>query len=104
MFLKALEDRVNKPKTKKVRDTSSPNKKPTCVKCGKGHFDECLVGKGNCFSCGKTGHKFKDFPNLKGQDKGSRKAQASGSNVGAPKKNRFYVLQSRVSKRLLPTW
>ena len=34
------------------------------------------------------------FPNLKSQDKGSGKAQASGSS-DAPKKSRFYALCSR---------
>ena len=48
----------------------------------------------NPFCCGKSGHKVKDCPNVRGQDKGSGQAQASGSNE-APKKNRFNALCSR---------
>ena len=91
---KARNDRVSRNKPKKGRDTSSTNKKPTCPKCGKGHLGECLVGTGNCFSCGKSGHKMRGCPNLKIQDKGSCQAQAIGSS-DAPKKNLFYALRSR---------
>ncbi|TMW87083.1 hypothetical protein EJD97_020446 [Solanum chilense] len=70
----------------KGKGTSSPNKKPTCAKCGKGHVGKCLVGMGNCFGCGKRGDKVRDCPNVKGQDKGS--VQVSGSN-DALKKNPF---------------
>ena len=100
MFLKALEDRVNKPKTKKVRDTSSPNKKPTCSKCGKVHAGECLVCKGSCFGCCKRSQKVRHFPNLKGKENGSE--QACGSNE-APMKNHFYALHSRGEKETYPT-
>ena len=55
----------------------------------------------NCFSCGKSGHKMRDCPNLKSQDKGSGQAQASGSS-DAPKKNRFYALRSRGEKENSP--
>ena len=68
-------------------------KKPTCAKCGKGHFGECLVRMGNYFGCGKSGHKVRYFPNVKGKDNGS--GQASSSNVEAPKKFHFYALRSR---------
>ena len=56
-------------------------------------MDACLVGKDNCFGCGKSGHKVTYCPNLEGQDKGSGKSQASGSNVDAPRKNHFYALR-----------
>ena len=62
---------MSNPKSQKGRGTSSPSKKPTCGKCG------------------KNSHKVRDFPNLKGQDKGSGKDQASGFNVDPPKKNCF---------------
>ena len=54
---------------------------------------ECLVGTHNCFECCNIGHKFKDFPNVKGQEKGSGKV--SGSYVDAPTNNHFYDLHSR---------
>ncbi|XP_069154386.1 uncharacterized protein [Solanum lycopersicum] len=56
----------------------------------------------NFFGCGKSGHKVRDFPNLKGQYKGSGQAQASGSNVDTPKKNRFYLLRSRSEQESSP--
>ena len=55
----------------------------------------------NCFSCGKSCHKLRDYPNLKSQDKGSGQAQASGSS-DAPKKNRFYALRSRGEQETSP--
>ena len=51
----------------------------------------------NYFGCGKIGHKIRDFPNVRGQDKGSAQAQVSGSN-NALKKNRLYALRSRSEK------
>ena len=56
----------------------------------------------NCFGCGKSGHKVRDFPNLKGQDKGSGQSQSSCSNVDAPKKNRFYALRHRGEQESSP--
>ena len=55
----------------------------------------------NFFSCGKSGHKMRDCPNLKSQYKGSGQAQASGSS-DAPKKNRFYALRSRGEQETSP--
>ena len=55
-----------------------------------------LVLMDNCFVCDKSVHKVRDFPNLKGKDKGSGKSQASCSNVDALKKNHFYALLSNV--------
>ena len=37
-------DRVSNPKLKKGKGTNSPNKKPTCGKCGKKHNSDCLKG------------------------------------------------------------
>ena len=39
-FTNACDERVSNPKPKKVRVTSSPNKKSTYVKCGKSHIVE----------------------------------------------------------------
>ena len=68
-FYKARDYRLSNPKPKKGRDTSSPTKKPTCGKCGKKHYDDCLKRTNNCFFCGKSGNKVRDFPNVKGKDK-----------------------------------
>ena len=47
----------------------------------------------NCFCCGKSGHKVRNFPIVMSQDKSSGRAQESSSNE-APKKNQFYALRS----------
>ena len=60
-----------------------------------------LKGTDNFFCGGKSGNKIRDFPNVRGQYKGSGKAQASGSNE-APKKNHFYTLRSRGEKDTSP--
>ena len=65
---------MSNPKFKRIKGTNSPNEKPTCAKCGKGHPGECLVVTGSCFSCGKSGHNMRYFPNLKSQDKDSGQA------------------------------
>ena len=63
--------------------------------CGKKHYGDCLVGIDNCFGCGESVHKVKDFSNLKGKDKVSGQAQASGSNVDDPTNTHFYALHSK---------
>ena len=59
-FPKAKDYRVSNPKSKKGRDTSSPNKKSTCAKCGKGHVREFLVGTSICFGYANSIHKVRD--------------------------------------------
>ena len=61
----------------------------------KKHYGDCLVGTDYCFGCGKSGNKVRNCLNVKRQDKGNRQSQSSGSNVDAPKTNRFYALCSR---------
>ena len=68
---KASGNRVSNPKPMKGRDARSPTKKPTCEKCGKQHYGNCLKGMNNYFGCGKSGNKVRDCPNVRGQDKGS---------------------------------
>ena len=88
-------------KFKKGKGSNSPKEKPTCGKCGKKHYGECLKGTDNFFSCGKSSHKMRDFPNLKSQDKRSGQAHPSGSG-DAPKKNRFYFVRSRGKQKTSP--
>ena len=76
---------------------------PTCGTCGKKHYDDCLQGTYNFFSCGKSGQKMRGCSNMKSQDKGSGQAQVCGS-IDAPNKNHFYAPRSRVSKRPFPIW
>ena len=93
---------VSNHKSKNRRGSSSLSNKPTCGKCCKKHYGDYLIGMDNYFSCGKSYHKLKDFPNLKGQDKGSGQAQASGSTVDPPKKNRFSSLRSMGEQECSP--
>ena len=92
---------VSNPKFKKEKGTNSPNEKPTCGKCGKNHYGDCLKGTDNCFGCGRSGHKVRERPNVRGQDNGIGQAQASGSS-DAPKKNHFYALRSRGEQESSP--
>ena len=41
-FPKASGDRVSSPKFKKEKDTKLPNENPTCGKCDKKHYGDCL--------------------------------------------------------------
>ena len=94
MFPKAHEDRVSKTKYYNGKDTSTPNKKPTCDNCRKAHLGELLVRTRNCLYCGNSCNKIRDFPNVRGQYKVSAHDQASDSN-DALKKTHFYYLCSR---------
>ena len=53
------------PKSAQVKlekGVGSQRLKPTCVKFGKKHYGECLLGTGTFFGCGKEGHKVIDCP------------------------------------------
>ena len=97
-FPKSCDDRVSNPQSSKGRGINSLNEKSTCTKCCKKHMVECLVGAGN------IEHKVRDCSHVRGQEKGSAQAQATGSNSNVPRKNCFYTLHSRVKKRFLPMW
>ena len=43
-FPKARDENESKLRDKKGMSGNSPNEKPICAKCGKGHFCEFLVG------------------------------------------------------------
>ena len=60
-------------------------------------YGDCLKAMDKCFGFGKSWHKVRDFPNVRGQDKDNGQAQASGSNE-AQKKNHLYSLCSRGEK------
>ncbi|XP_069149177.1 uncharacterized protein [Solanum lycopersicum] len=55
-------------------------------------FSNCRDDKAIVLVVEKSGPKVRDFPNMKGQEKGSGQYQANGSN-DAPKKNHFYALR-----------
>ncbi|XP_069143429.1 uncharacterized protein [Solanum lycopersicum] len=55
MFPKSRDYRVSNPRPKKGKGTSSPIEKPTCGKCGKKHYVDCIKGMDNYFVCCKIG-------------------------------------------------
>ena len=65
-FLKARDNRVSNPKSQKGRGTISPNKKPTCRKCGKKLYGNCIFWTQNYFGCGNNGNKVRYCLNVKG--------------------------------------
>jgi len=89
-------------RSQKGRSGNSPSNKCTCIKCGKKHMGECLVGMDNCIGCGKSGDKVRDFPNIRGQEKGSVQVQASGPRCDALKRNRLYVFLCRSDQEESP--
>lgn len=45
------------PKPHEIKGSNPYIEKPICAKCGTKHEGKCLVGTGNCYGCGKGGHK-----------------------------------------------
>ena len=68
-FPKARDEKSPRPKVQKGKIGSSSNGKPTCDKCGKGYFGECLIGTVIFFGCGKNFHKVRDGSNVKRLEK-----------------------------------
>ncbi|XP_049374796.1 uncharacterized protein LOC125839851 [Solanum verrucosum] len=73
---------------------------PNCAKCGRNH--EGIEGSNACFGCGKMDHKIRDCTTVSKKEGDSRRraqpypsSGPSGSGLNAPKKNRFYALQTR---------
>ena len=53
------------------------------------------MGIENFFSCGKSGNKVRDFPNVRVKENGCSLAQASIPSLNAPKRNHSYALCSK---------
>ena len=66
MFLNTRDDRVSNPNSQNGGGTCSPTKKPICGKCGKKHYGDYPIGINKLLWLGKSGHKVRDFPNVKG--------------------------------------
>ncbi|TMX05474.1 hypothetical protein EJD97_018752 [Solanum chilense] len=100
MFPKDRDGKGNITRSKKGRSVNSTNEKLTCSKCGNGHLGECLVRTGNCFSCGKSGHKMRYCPKMNRQERGGQD-KASGSS-DAIMKNHFCTLRCRGEQETTP--
>lgn len=74
-FLKALNNRFSNPRSQERRYVDSQSEKPTCGNYCRKHRGECLMESDNYFCCGKSGHKVRDCPNVRGQEKGSGQSQ-----------------------------
>lgn len=101
-FSKNGTDRDSNPKPQKERNVDPPTERSTYGKWGKWHEGECFVGTNSCSCCGKAFHKFKDCLNVRAQGRGNRKAQPSGPNFEAPKRNHSYALKSRGEPKTSP--
>ncbi|XP_015078416.1 uncharacterized protein LOC107022265 [Solanum pennellii] len=86
--------KVSTPKPQEGKGGDSYVEKPLCSKCGRKHDGKCLVGTGNCYGCGKSGHMKRYCIMMKNQGRENAQAQASAPNSDASKKNHFYALQS----------
>uniref|UniRef100_M1DJ04 Gag-pol protein n=1 Tax=Solanum tuberosum TaxID=4113 RepID=M1DJ04_SOLTU len=69
------------------------------IECGRKTDGKCLVGTDGC---GKSGHKMRDYLMLKAKGREGKQSPPSGSGSNAPKKNRFYVLQTRGERESSP--
>ena len=67
--------------------------KPTCAKCGKRHYGECLLSTECCFWFGKYGQRVRDCLTRNG-----KQVATNVLNDDAPKKTHFYALHARGAK------
>ncbi|XP_015054764.1 uncharacterized protein LOC107001110 [Solanum pennellii] len=78
--------------------SSSQGVKTICVTCGKKNFGKCLFRNGNCFGCGKDGHKVRDCDNDSYRGGEAKQDPPSAPEGGAPKRNHIYAMRARGSK------
>ena len=90
------------PKPQEGKGGRSYVEKPLCAKCDKRHDGKCLVGMGNCYGCGKSGHMKRDCPMMKSQERENSQAQQSSQNMDAPRKNHVNAQQSRSDQESSP--
>ena len=72
----------------------SQNEKPTCVTCGKRHYEKCLSSTSGYYGCGKDDHKVIDCPIIADRGRESKKVTPSAPKDDAPTKRHFYALQT----------
>ncbi|KAK4721400.1 hypothetical protein R3W88_011633 [Solanum pinnatisectum] len=82
------QDSTSAPKVNQEKGGGSQFSKPTCTTCGKRHYGKCLAGTNGCYGCGKMTTRRRE----------AKQASLSGSDLDAPKRNRFYALQANKDK------
>ncbi|KAK6787876.1 hypothetical protein RDI58_016401 [Solanum bulbocastanum] len=90
---KINKNRVSNPKPQGGNNGRSSM--PTYTRYGEKHNGKCLAGTGSYFNYRKSGLKMRDCQLLASKGKDGKYTQPSGSNLGAPRQNRFYALQIR---------
>ncbi|XP_049410597.1 uncharacterized protein LOC125873787 [Solanum stenotomum] len=75
---------------------------PECRESRRRHEGKCLIGTDDCFGCGKSGHKIRDYPSLTAKGRDGRQVQSSGFGSSAPKQYMFYALQIRKDHEASP--
>ena len=45
-----------------------------------------MMGSNACYNCGKLGHMMKDYPYMRGREKGNDKVKPNGPSEKAPRR------------------
>ena len=72
--------------------------KPTCATFGKKHFRKCVASTSLFFICVKHTHKLRDFSTIAPRGREDNKVPSNAPNLGATKRNRFYIRQAEGAK------
>ena len=72
------------PRSNQEKGSGSPFPKPTCSKCGRKHYRECLAGKKGCYGCGNEGYKNRDCPILRAKVREAKQASFRGLDPNSP--------------------
>ena len=89
------------PKSAKVKlekGVGSQRVKPTCVKFGKKHYGECLLGTWTFFGCGKEGHKVRYYPIIAFRGSEGKKVARNVPKDDVQATRHFYALRTRGEK------
>ncbi|XP_049344092.1 uncharacterized protein LOC125808399 [Solanum verrucosum] len=90
------------PKVNQDRGSESPFPKPTCHNCAMKHHGKCLVGSNGCSGCGKSYHQVRNCPTFTTRGREAKQTSLNDPDLDAPKRNRFYALQSNKDKGVNP--
>lgn len=85
-------------KVKLEKGDDSQNGKPTCITCGKRHYDKCLRGTDSCFGCGKQRDKVRDSPTIVSIGGEGKKVLPNVPKYYFQAMRNFYALRNRGEK------